>query len=93
MKDGDGQYMKPPAPLDKLKRLSTTQLEDSKFIIGDFRQMLVGIRNQVRIDISKEASDTSDSAFGQMQVWVRAFLRADVLAAHENHFSVLTGIV
>ena len=78
--------------MEPLKKLTTTQVEDSKLYLGDYSQMYVGIRNEVRIDFSKEASDTSDSAFSQMQIWVRAFMRADVVAAHEDHFTLLSTI-
>jgi HK97 family phage major capsid protein len=92
MLSGEGMYLKPPKEWEPLKKLVTTQVEDSKLYLGDYSQMYVGIRNELRVDFSKEAADTSDSAFAQMQVWVRAFMRADVVASHEDHFCLLSTI-
>jgi HK97 family phage major capsid protein len=54
MLDGEGNYLNPPKQWEPLKKLVTTQVEDSKLYLGDYSQMYVGIRNELRIDFSKE---------------------------------------
>ena len=54
---------------------------------------MIGMRTQLTIEVSRQAADANSSAFTNMQVWIRAYLRADIQLAHPNHFNVLTGIL
>jgi hypothetical protein len=45
------------------------------------------------MEISRQAADSSGSAFTNAQVWIRAYLRADIQVAHPNAFVVLNGIL
>ena len=44
------------------------------------------------IETSRVAGDATGSAFSNLQVWIRGYLRANVLPLHERFFTVLTGI-
>jgi HK97 family phage major capsid protein len=54
---------------------------------------MIGYRNSMTMEISREAADSTGSAFTNAQVWIRAYLRADVQLAHPQAFNVLTGLL
>ena len=66
---------------------------ESEAYIGDFSQVLVGMRSDLVIEASREATIGSDNAWAQLQVHIRAYLRADVALLHPEHFVVLSGIL
>ena len=65
----------------------------SDAFIGQFDQCMIGMRTGMVMEISRVAADSTGSAFTNAQVWVRAYLRADVQLAHPLAFNVLTGIL
>ena len=60
----------------------------SSVFIGDFTQLMIGLRTSFRLEVSRVAGD----AFTNLQVWIRAYLRADIQLAHPEAFCVLTGV-
>ena len=46
-------------------------------VAGDYSQLLIGLRTTLTIEASREAGDGTEGAFSKLQVWVRAYLRAD----------------
>jgi len=101
--DTTGQPLQPPESYRALKKLVTSQVpvnlaqgtanNATDVFAGDFSQLLIGMRQQIRVEVSREASDASSSAFSNLQVWVRAYLRADIAVAQPAHFCIVTGIV
>src|SRR5262249_16639605 len=65
----------------------------SDAFIGQFDQCMIGMRTGMVMEISRVAADSTGSAFTNTQVWIRAYLRADVQLAHPNAFNVLNGIL
>ena len=65
----------------------------SNAYVGDFRELLFGIRNALTLEISREASDSSSSAFANRQVFVRAYGRFDVAVMRPAAFRVVEGIL
>jgi HK97 family phage major capsid protein len=65
----------------------------SDAFIGQFDQCMIGMRTGMVMEISRVAADSDSSAFTNAQVWIRAYLRADVQLAHPKAFNVLTGIL
>lgn len=62
--------------------------DNSDAFIGDFSQMMVGMRTSVRLEVSREAGDS----FRDLQVIFRAYLRADVAVAQPGAFCLVKGI-
>jgi HK97 family phage major capsid protein len=56
--------------------------------VGDFTQLMIGMRTGFRMEVSREAH----GAFRALQIVVRAYLRADVQVAHPEAFVVTTGV-
>lgn len=102
-KDGEGLPLKPPESWEKMKKFVTNQIpidltkgtaeNASEAYVGVFRECLVGIRTQLLIEASRQAADSSGSAFGSLQVWIRAYLRADVVIARPKWFVLIDGII
>jgi HK97 family phage major capsid protein len=98
-KDGEGLPLRGPASWEALQKFQTTSIPitlspgtATEPMVGDFRSLIVGMRTELQIEASRQAADTTDSAFRNLQVWIRAYLRADVLVTRETWFSVLTGV-
>jgi HK97 family phage major capsid protein len=65
----------------------------SDAFVGQFDHCMIGMRTGMVMEISRVAADSTGSAFSNAQVWLRAYLRADVQCAHPNAFVVLNGIL
>lgn len=99
MQDGVGQPLLPPPSWALLQKLVTNQVPinqthggastASTAFLGDFRQVLWGVRTSIRI----EASRVADDAFTRGLVYVRAYVRGDIGYAHPEHLVKITGIL
>lgn len=97
--DSTGQPLQPPESFRSLRKLASSQVpvnmvqgtatNASVAIVGDFSQLLIGMRTQLVLEVSREASD----AFGKLQALIRGYLRADVGVARPAHFCVIKGII
>jgi HK97 family phage major capsid protein len=61
--------------------------------VGDFSNLLIGMRTSFRLEVSRQAADATNSAFSNLQVWVRAYLRADIQLSHPEAFVAIIGIL
>lgn len=78
--DSTGQPLRAPAALEKLPQLTTTTMPANEMILGDFTQLMIGVRSGLRIELLKEAFASSH------QYAFIAHLRADVQLAHPAAF-------
>ena len=95
----DKTKLVPPAAYTALRRgvsnqVSITETQGnistaSTTFIGDFSMMAIAIRQDITIELSREA----DTAFAQNQTLVRAIMRADIATYRPTHFGRLTGIL
>lgn len=94
LKDTTNQPLRPPASYDALAKLPTTQVpndrgagsDESLGFLGDFEQLWIGVRKDIRIELSRHAG------FDKNQTYIRALMRIDVVAVRPDHFVVLSGI-
>jgi HK97 family phage major capsid protein len=94
LKDGEGlPYPMPPA-LKNLQWLTTTQIPitlgtgtDSIIMLGNFRNAVIAMRTDIRIEVLKEAY--ADHLQYGFLVW----LRADFAPEYEEAFCQVTGVV
>jgi HK97 family phage major capsid protein len=90
----DGQPLVVPPAVANVPEMRTNQIPDAgsppttTMIVGDFSQLLIGMRTTFRLEVTRVAGE----AFERLQVWVRAYLRADVQLAHPEAFDVVTSI-
>jgi len=95
-KDSSGQPLDAPQSFKDLNKYVTTQIpsdlgagsNESEVYVGDFSQLMIGMRSQLKIEVSREASD----AFEKGKVYLRAYMRADSQLARPEHFKVIEGI-
>ena len=95
-KDGQGQPLNRPAVLDNIPVLATTAVpvnvaqgtanNTSQAFLGDFTQVLVGIRTQLQITVLTERF----AEFGQ--IGFVGWLRADVQVARPAALAKIVGI-
>ena len=96
------QPMRQPPLVTALEKFPTSQVRKdltygtssnaSDIFIAQWDQLMIGIRDLLVMEVSRQASDASSSAFSNLQYWIRAFLRADVALQHPAAFYVLTGV-
>ena len=95
----DETKLTPPEDYKNLRRLVTTSIPNnlewgssgavcSAAFVGGFSSVWVGVRNQVRIDVSPHGT----GVFNEMGLWVRAFIRVDVAVVRPAELAVITGI-
>ncbi|MES9987060.1 MAG: phage major capsid protein [Candidatus Thiodiazotropha endolucinida] len=95
--DSTGQPLQRPSMIKDLPFLSTTTMpitethgtanNASSIIVGDFSQLWIGIRQQLRIEVLRE------KFMDNLQVGFIAHLRADVAPAHPQSFCHVQGVV
>lgn len=98
-----GQPLRQPDLVTKMAKFASNQVPNnltvgtatttSDVFIGQWDQCMIGYRNSMTMEISREAADSTGSAFTNAQVWIRAYLRADVQLAHPQAFNVLEGVL
>lgn len=99
MKDGNGQYLNSHPDISPLKRLISNQQTAGEITFGDFSQVLIGVRRQLKLEVFRNGSVDSTAGgadavnlIQQDAIAVRATLRMDSLLLRPGHFNVLTGI-
>ncbi len=95
----DGQPLKPLPSYEALEKLVSIQIPnvlgggaESVCFLGDFSQVLVGVITQLALEVSRVASDSASSAFSNMQIWIRCYLRGDIHLQHPDHLVAMTGV-
>ena len=81
-------WLGPPANVADLQQFSTTTMPDGTIIVGDFTELLFGVRTEARIEMSTDAG----TAFAAHQVWIKVWTRWCVNVARPAAFHTLTGI-
>ena len=91
--------LSPPEDFKNLRKYVTTAIPNdltwgscggvsSAAFMGGFSNVWIGLRNQVRIDVSPHGNDV----FNRMGLWIRAYIRADVAIVRPNQLVRITGI-
>lgn len=97
LKDSTGQPLRAPEAVAGVTAFRTNQIandgtspDTTSVFIGDFSQLMIGLRTSFRLEASRVAS----TAFSKLQIAIRSYLRADVQLAHPEAFDVtrLVGI-
>ena len=88
IKDSAGNYLTVPKGVSELNRFVTRQLSNAEACVGDFSQVMFGVRSDVTIEISTEGGD----AWKKDQVEIKIRWRGDSQLAQAKHLVKLTGI-
>ncbi len=95
----DGQPRLGPPSFQALAKFTTSKIptdlgggsDETEAYIGEWPNLWIGVRERLRLEASIHAADGTSGAFRNLQVWIRAWLRADVQLARPS-FHVLTGV-
>lgn len=95
--DLQNQPLRPPTSFEKHAKFISTQVPTNRVkgsstdasvaILGNFAEMVIGVRRQIELVASDIPGFASD------QIWIKATLRADVTLLKPAHFCVIDGIV
>lgn len=93
---GDKTPLPAPADFAALSKFVSNQVandqgtgdDESYAAVGQFDQLVVGLRHGIQVELSREAGD----AFSKDQTLIRATWRGDVQALQPKAFSILKGI-
>ncbi len=96
--DSTGQPLRKPEAIASLPTLYSSQIatdvthgandDTSSAYVGDFRQMIVGVRPSLNVRFQMLQERFSDN----LQVGILAWMRADVALAHPEHFAKVVGL-
>ncbi|MCZ6845167.1 MAG: hypothetical protein O7F69_04635, partial [Alphaproteobacteria bacterium] len=87
LKDTTNQPLRPPESYQNLTKLPSSQISlitpaspdvGGTAYVGEWSELLIGMRRELHFVVATVASDASDDAFPQYQIWVAAWLRADI---------------
>jgi HK97 family phage major capsid protein len=104
LRDSLGQPLRQPPLVDAMEKYVTNQIPNnlpggspitgtaSDIFVAKWSECMIGMRTSLAMEVSRVAADSFGSAFSNLQVWIRAYLRADVQLRHPHAFNVLTGI-
>jgi HK97 family phage major capsid protein len=84
---GDGGFLPRPEHLKDLNVVPSSHCPNSKLVIADFTQLILGIRQGARIEVSPHGE-----AFEKNAVSIRLKVRADWVPADLSAFRILSGI-
>lgn len=95
--DTTGQPLRKPQSIESLPMRATTQIpvdeeyatraDATRIITGDFSQLFVGIRSQLRIEVLRERYAD------HLQYGYLAWMRCDIALAHSASFVQVTGVL
>lgn len=98
-KDGMKQPLAAPESFRNLTKLPTNQIPNdmtkgtannaSCVVVGAWNNMFVGMRRNIVLEVSRTAA----GAFENLQVVIRAYLRADIVVAKPEQFVIIDGII
>jgi HK97 family phage major capsid protein len=81
-------WVPPPLSVADIPILATSSMPDSKIIVGDFSQLLFGVRSQPLLEASVDAQD----AFERHGVRFKSTWRGDYAVARPSAFYRLAGV-
>ena len=81
-------YFKAMSGFVSSRVLDTFASTESDVFVGQFNQLLVGLRAAITIEVSREAG----TSFADLEVWIRGHARLDAALARAGAFQIITGI-
>lgn len=100
-KSGDGMYIDGvslPSNIRSVPRLTSSQIptnisgSQSEAYVADWSRLIIGVRTQLRFEVSREATVDSKSSFSSLAVALRCYMRLDSMLSHPAAFVYLSGI-
>jgi HK97 family phage major capsid protein len=97
--DSTNQPLRLPPSLEKMPFFQTTSVpitlgggSETAPIVGDFSQVIVGLRQNIEIAISTQGTTSTGRGYPKNEAIIAAILRADSMLIREKAFCVMTGV-
>jgi HK97 family phage major capsid protein len=90
--DLQGNPLRAPQSWLDMVKFSTNQAAAAEAYVGDWSRLLVGLRTDIALEVTRVAGDADGSAFRNLQVWVRAYARMDAVVGRADAFQVMSEI-
>jgi HK97 family phage major capsid protein len=97
--DSTGQPLRLPPSLERMPWFQTTSVptnlgggSETFAVVGDFSQVIVGLRQNIEVVISKEGATADGRGFARNEAIIVAILRADSMLVREKAFCVLGSV-
>ncbi len=84
---GDGAYLPRPQHLEDLNVVPSSHCPDDRIVMGDFTQLMLGVRQGARVEVSPHGE-----AFEKNAMAIRLKLRVDWVPLHTAAFYTLSGV-
>jgi HK97 family phage major capsid protein len=81
-------FASPPPDVAALSKFVTSAMPDTDAIVGDFSKLIIGLRQEARLEYSTDA----DEAFDRHQMKIKIVWRGDFNCEDSNAFCSLTAI-
>lgn len=85
-------YAPAPQALDGVSRYATTKLASTQAVIGDFSQVIMGIRRGMTLSATSAANTPAGEGFSTDTLLVKITMRLDIQIARPQFIETLTGI-
>lgn len=86
------QPLQPPPSVREITKLITNGATDDLAFIADWSKLALGMRTSIKIEVSRDASSGSDSAWSSLSIFVRAYARVDFAVLRPGAFQVIEGL-
>ena len=87
--DGDANFLSQSAtPFADMPFMHTTSCPSTEIYMGDWSQVVVGIRTQIRVEMLDAGTDGTTNMTVQLGRWLRAYMRCDVAILQPKWFGV-----
>ena len=77
---------KPSAVLENITDYVTSQIPAANAVIGDFSKVILGMRQDIMVEVSK------DSKFAEHSLQIKATARIDIALSQPAHLCVMSGL-
>jgi HK97 family phage major capsid protein len=97
--DSTGQPLRLPPSLERMPWFQTTSVPtnlgggtETVAVVGDFSQVIVGLRQNIELTVSVQGTTTDGRGFGRNEAIIVAVLRGDSMLVREKAFCVLASV-
>lgn len=101
LKNLNDDYLAPPESWAKFAKEATnavpndqgTGSDESLAIMGNFEQLFMGMRQNLKMEVSRQASTSTENAWSELKVFIRVHMRLDFAIGRPTAFQTLSGIL
>jgi HK97 family phage major capsid protein len=101
LKNTNGDYLAPPQSWTQFAKEATNAVpndgginnDESLAIAGNFQQLFMGMRQNLKMEVSRQASTSTENAWSELKVFIRVHMRLDFAIGRPTAFQTLSEIL